>query len=470
MIKRNFARKIIVFFESQPMTIHFIAIGGAAMHSLAIALHKQGHTITGSDDELFEPASGNLATYGLLPEALGWFPERITKSLDAVIVGMHAREDNPELMRARELILRIFSYPEFLLEHTQHKTRVVIGGSHGKTTVTSMILYVLKKLQMDFDYMVGARVEGFETMVGFSDTSRIAVFEGDEYLSSPMDPRPKFHIYRPHIAVVTGISWDHINVFPTFEQYIEAFRSFSEKIERDGKFIYYEEDPNLQAIAQQLREDLTPIPYTTHPYEIRDGQTYLLSKQEAIPIKLFGRHNLQNIQAARLVCRQLGVSDRDFYRIIADFKGADRRLQVIGENDTCKVFLDFAHSPSKLKATIEAVKEQFPDRTLIACMELHTFSSLNPQFLPEYHGSMSQADKALVYYDPQTLEHKRMAPLSPAMVAQAFGNPSVQVYTDPGQLTDAVKSYRSPHTNWLFMSSGHFDGLDLKRLALELTE
>jgi UDP-N-acetylmuramate: L-alanyl-gamma-D-glutamyl-meso-diaminopimelate ligase len=450
------------------MRIHFVAIGGAAMHNLAIALHKKGYEVTGSDDEIFDPASTNLAKQGLLPDKFGWFPEHITKDLDAVILGMHAREDNPELIRAKEIGIRIFSYPEFLFEQTQNKTRVVIGGSHGKTTVTSMILFVLKQMQMEFDYMVGAQIEGFDTMVSLSENARIAVFEGDEYLTSPIDLRPKFHLYRPHIAVVTGIAWDHINVFPTFQNYVEQFAIFAKKIERDGKFIYFGEDKNLTSIAENLREDLTAIPYEAHPSRITEGKTWLETKNGDVPLKIFGKHNLQNIQAARLVCRQLGITDKDFYNAISEFKGAAKRLQVLKETDHATIFQDFAHSPSKLKATVSAVKEQYPNRKLTACMELHTFSSLTADFLPEYKDSMKEADKAYVYYNPKTIEHKKLVAITPEQVAEAFGGSNVQVFTDSAKLIEKLKSTTYQEHNLLMMSSGNFDGINLKAFAMEI--
>jgi len=450
------------------MNIHFIAIGGAAMHNLALALHKKGETITGSDDEIFDPARTRLAENGLLPDSMGWHPELITKELDAVVLGMHARGDNPELIKAKELGVRIFSYPEFLLEQTLNKTRVVIGGSHGKTTVTSMILHVLKTLNKQFDYMVGAQIEGFDTMVGLSEEARIAVFEGDEYLTSPIDLRPKFHVYRPHIAVVTGIAWDHINVFPTFENYVEQFRLFSQLIERDGKFIYFESDPNLVEIANNLRSDLTPISYGTHPHYVLEGKTWLETKQGDVPLKIFGNHNLQNVQAAHQVCRQLGINDKDFYTGISTFKGAAKRLQVLNETDDATIFQDFAHSPSKLKATVSAVREQYPSRILTACMELHTFSSLRADFLPEYKDSMKDANQAFVYYNPKTIEHKQLEPITPEQVAEAFGSDNVTVFTDSNQLVDALKQLDYHKRNLLLMSSGNFDGVNLKAFALEI--
>jgi UDP-N-acetylmuramate: L-alanyl-gamma-D-glutamyl-meso-diaminopimelate ligase len=450
------------------MRIHFVAIGGAAMHNLAIALHLKGHEITGSDDEIFDPASTNLARHGLLPDRIGWNPDCISKELDCIVLGMHAREDNPELIRAKEIGVRIFSYPEFLYEQTQNKTRVVIGGSHGKTTVTSMILFVLKKMQMDFDYMVGAQIEGFDTMVSLSENSRIAVFEGDEYLTSPIDLRPKFHVYRPHIGVVTGIAWDHINVFPTFENYVEQFRIFTTLIERDGKFIYFDEDPYLQTIAANLRDDLTAIPYNAAPNHILEGKTWIETKLGDIPLRVFGKHNLQNIQAARMVCKQLGVSDKDFYQCISEFNGAAKRLQILNETDESTIFQDFAHSPSKLKATVAAVKEQYPNRKLTACMELHTFSSLTAEFLPEYKDCMKAADQAYVYFNPKTLEHKKLANITAEQVAAAFGGSNLEVFTDSALLITRLKETAFEQHNLLMMSSGNFDGVNLKAFAMEI--
>lgn len=450
------------------MRLHFVAIGGAAMHNLAIALKNKGETITGSDDEIFDPARTRLSEHGLLPDSIGWHTERITKELDAVILGMHARADNPELIKAKEMGIRVYSYPEYLYNQTENKTRVVIGGSHGKTTVTSMILFVLKKMQMYFDYMVGAQIEGFDTMVGLSENSRIAIFEGDEYLTSPIDPRPKFHVYQPHIAVVTGIAWDHINVFPTFENYVDQFSVFSRKIERDGKFIYFEADENLKKIAENLRDDLTAIPYSEHPSHILEGKTWLETKYGNFPLKIFGKHNLQNIQAAHIVCRQLGIVDKDFYSAISEFKGAAKRLQILNETDDCTIFQDFAHSPSKLKATVSAVKEQYPNRKLTACMELHTFSSLTADFLPEYKDSMLDADNAFVYYNPKTIEHKHLDAISPEQVAEAFGGKNIEIFTDSAKLVQKLHDIKYNHHNLLMMSSGNFDGVNIKALALEI--
>ncbi len=450
------------------MKVHFIAIGGSAMHNLAMALHQKGFAVTGSDDELFEPSRSRLSSCGLLPESKGWFPEKISSDLDAVILGMHARADNPELLQAKKLGLPVFSYPEYLFEQTKDKKRIVIGGSHGKTTITAMILHVLKTLEVDVDYMVGAHLEGFETMVRLSDAP-IAIFEGDEYLSSPLDRRPKFHLYLPHVAVISGIAWDHINVFPTFENYVEQFRIFAERIEPGGDLIYFQEDKQLQKIAQQLRPDVKTCAYKALPHRVENGKTYLLTEQGDFPLAIFGLHNMQNLNAAKEVCSRIGISDEAFYRAISSFAGADKRLQILAENDDTTVFLDFAHSPSKLKATTQAVKAQYQDRKLIACMELHTFSSLNADFLTHYEGAMNSADEALVYFDPKVLEHKHLAVISAAEVKAAFGG-SVKVFTTSDKLQDYLKSCPLQGCSVLLMSSGNFSGIDFKSFAQELAQ
>ena len=449
--------------------VHFIAIGGAAMHNLAIALSKkEGYQITGSDDEIFDPSRTRLQENGLMPDELGWFPKKITKDLDAVILGMHAREDNPELLRAKGLGLQIYSFPEYLYEQTRKKTRVVIGGSHGKTTITAMILFVLKKMHTSVDYMVGAQIEGFDNMVSLSHDARIAVFEGDEYLTSPIDKRPKFHLYCPHIALLSGIAWDHINVFPTFDNYVEQFRIFSTLIEKEGRLIYFEGDKNLQKIADNVREDITVFPYNTPNYKVVNGVTCLQEKGGEIPLKIFGDHNLQNLNGARLVCKQLGIQDKDFYHAIAEFPGAANRLQKIAENHSSVAYKDFAHSPSKLKATVNAVKKQFPERKLVACMELHTFSSLTGDFLPQYKDAMREADIAYVYYNPEVIKHKQLDEITPEQVLTAFGGDNLQVYTDTNKLQQQLKEINYTDKNLLLMTSGNFSGVDLMAFSNEL--
>ncbi len=449
--------------------VHFIAIGGAAMHNLAIAISKKNDfLVTGSDDEIFEPSYSRLKKNGLLPTEMGWFPERIHSGLSAVIVGMHAAIDNPELLRAKELGLKIFSFPEYLYQQTRSKTRIVVGGSHGKTTTTAMILFVLKQLKIDADYMVGAQIEGFDNMVKLSYEARIAVFEGDEYLTSPIDRRPKFHLYKPHIAVLTGIAWDHINVFPTFPVYVEQFKKFTDLMEVQGRLIYFDGDENLNQIVAGLRRDIVPFAYNTPKHEVRNGITYLKTKKAEVPLKIFGEHNLQNMEAARLACRQIGVTDQQFYSVIKDFPGASNRLQKIVETENAVAFKDFAHSPSKLKATVNAVKTQFADRRLIACMELHTFSSLTEDFLPQYAGCMEQADMAFVYYNPEVIQHKRLKEIDPEQVKNAFGGNNLEVFTDSEALQTKLRSLNYDNTALLFMTSGNFSGVDLAGFAEEL--
>ena len=435
--------------------IHFIAIGGAAMHNLALAVaSKAGYRVTGSDDEIFDPALSHLREAGLLPDEMGWHPERITKDIDAIILGMHAREDNPELVRARELGIKIYSFPEYLYEQTKDKIRIVVGGSHGKTTTTSMILYVLNRLGIEADYMVGAQIEGFERMVRLSDTAKYAVFEGDEYLTSPLDLRSKFLWYHPHVAILTGIAWDHINVFPTFPEYVETFRKFVDSFEPNGSFIYYKGDENLRAIAEGARKDITCIPYSEYTGDVA--------------MQVFGKHNMQNLQAAMLACHCIGVKPDDFYREIASFTGASNRLEKIAETADCVAYKDFAHSPSKLKATVNAVRERYPEKRLVACMELHTFSSLMADFLPQYKGCMAEADVAYVYFNPKVIEHKRLTPITAEEVREAFGTTNVEVFTESEALQAKLRSLEYKNTALLMMSSGTFDGVNIKEFANEL--
>ncbi len=450
--------------------IHFIAIGGAAMHNLALAINqKEGYQITGSDDEIFEPSRSRLEKAGLLPEKNGWHPEHITTDLDAVILGMHAQNDNPELLRAKELGLKIYSFPEYLYEQTKDKIRIVVGGSHGKTTTTAMILYVFQKLGIETDYMVGAQIEGFERMVRLSDTAKYAVFEGDEYLTSPLDPRSKFHLYKPHIAILTGIAWDHINVFPTFDKYVDTFRQFVDLIEPSGSLIYFNNDDNLQQLADNARPDIKRLPYTTPDFEIHNGITYIIQhSNKQIPLNIFGKHNLQNMQAARLACMETGVSEDDFYQAVSSFHGASNRLEKICETPSSVAFKDFAHSPSKLKATVDAVRLQYPDKHLVACMELHTYSSLTADFLPQYNNCMAQADTAYVYFNPKVIEHKRLTPINPDDVKKAFATDNVHVFTDSHALQDELRTLDYNNCALLMMTSGNFDGINIPDFATSL--
>lgn len=446
------------------MKIHFIAIGGSAMHNLAIALKNKGYEVTGSDDEIFEPARGRLLKYGILPEKTGWDPGKLTPGTDAVILGMHAREDNPELLRAKELGLKIFSYPEYLYEQSKGKTRVVVGGSHGKTTITSMIIHVLQHCGVDCDYMVGAQLDGFEVMVRLTDTARIMVIEGDEYLTSPIDRRPKFHVYKPDIGIVSGIAWDHVNVFPTFENYVEQFEVFAGMIPATGRFIYCEEDEVLRGLADSISNTVKE-PYGVHPYYVKEGTTFLKTSCGDFPLQIFGRHNLMNINAARLACEALGVADADFYEAMTHFKGASKRLELVGKSETCAVYKDFAHSPSKLKATINAVREQYPGRKVVACMELHTFSSLNRQFLLQYAHSMDEADEAVVYFSPLAVEHKKLPPITKEMIHSSFGREDLLVFDNSQSLKEHLLSKNWSNAVLVLMSSGNFGGIDLNEFG-----
>ncbi len=445
--------------------VHFIAIGGSAMHNLAIALHQQGHEVTGSDDEIFEPSRSRLERLGLLPDALGWHPEDITKDLDAVILGMHARIDNPELKRAQELGIQVFSYPSYFFERTRNKTRVVIGGSHGKTTITSMIVHVLRQAGVEFDYLVGAQLEGFDCMVKLSDTAQVAIIEGDEYLASALEPVPKFHLYKPDIALISGIAWDHVNVFKTFESYVEQFRTFISCIEPGGKLVFCAADREVVELAEGSSPALVKIPYDVPPHRITDGTTIITTPQGEIPLLVFGRHNLQNMEGARHVCHLLGIGSRTFHEAIATFHGAARRLEMLAEVPGRTVFKDFAHSPSKLIATVQAVREQFPERKLVACMELHTYSSLSEGFLDQYAGSMDAADRAIVFYDPHAVELKRLPSIPPERIRAAFGRDDIQVLTDPIEVMGAVRGGLEGDAVLLMMSSGNFGGLDLQALS-----
>ncbi len=448
--------------------VHFIAIGGSAMHNLAIALHRKGYTVSGSDDEIFDPARTRLESYGLLPEKFGWFPEKLDQNIGSIILGMHARGDNPELARAKELGLKIYSYPEFLYEQSKDKLRVVIGGSHGKTTITAMILHVLQHFGIDCDYMVGAKLEGFDVMVRLTKEAKVMVFEGDEYLTSALDLRPKFHLYKPDIALVSGIAWDHMNVFPTFENYISQFRIFMEMIPDSGSLIYCNEDTEVQKVARVVHGKMKKLPYGIPEHSVIDGKTILSSPEGNFPLKVFGNHNLMNMEGARLVCNQLNISNTYFYQAISSFKGASNRLELIAEKPGFTAYRDFAHAPSKLKATIGAVKEQFPDRKLVACFELHTYSSLNKDFLHQYAGSMEKADIAVVYFSPHALELKKLPMLLPEDIKQAFGKSGMLVFSDTAHFQQFLLGQNWANANLLLMSSGNFDGLQVKDFAENL--
>ena len=448
------------------MRVHFIAIGGAAMHNLALALHHKGYVVTGSDDEIKEPSLSRLRNAGLLPEKEGWFPEKLNNRPDAVILGMHARIDNPELLKAREMGLKVYSFPEYFYEQSKQKLRVVIGGSHGKTSITSMILHVLRENNKDFDYMVGSTVAGFDTMVRLTETAPVIILEGDEYLSSPIDRRPKFHLYQAHIGLLSGIAWDHINVFPTFENYVEQFAIFANGIPKEGSLIWFNEDKELQKIASDLSAGVNQTAYGVPEYRIENGKSVVIADGKEYELQIFGKHNLCNLEGAREVCKLLGVSTENFYRSASTFSGAGRRLELVKESNDRAIYRDFAHSPSKLKATVAAVKEQFPERKLVACMELHTFSSLSENFLEQYAGSMNDADVPVVYFNPKTIAHKKLAAISTEQVVKAFQNKNLVVFTNQEALRNYIENNFLSNSVLLMMSSGTFDGLDLNKFQI----
>ena len=446
------------------MNIHFIAIGGSAMHNLALALHHKGYKVTGSDDTIFEPSKSRLSKHNLLPETFGWFPERITNSLDAVILGMHAKADNPELLKAKELGLKIYSYPEFLYEQSKQKTRVVIGGSHGKTTITAMILHVMNYHDKEVDYMVGAQLEGFDTMVHLTEENDFIVLEGDEYLSSPIDRRPKFHLYKPNIALLSGIAWDHINVFPTFENYVEQFKIFADSMSRGGILVYNEEDSTVKQVAEEATAPTRKHAYTTAAYSVENGKTLLETPEGPMPIEIFGAHNLNNLAGAKWICQHMGVDEDEFYEAISTFKGASKRLEKITENNNAVVYKDYAHSPSKVSATTKAVKNQYPDRKLVACLELHTYSSLNAEFLDQYEGALDAADKAIVFYSPDAVQIKQLDEVKAEQINEAFKRDDLVIFTNPADFKTYLYAQDFKDSVLLLMSSGNYGGLDFNEL------
>lgn len=445
------------------MKTHFIAIGGSAMHNLAIALKDKGYQVTGSDDAIFEPSRSRLEKKGILPQELGWFPEKLTSDIDAVILGMHAHADNPELARAKELGLKIYSYPEFLYEQSKEKTRVVIGGSHGKTTITSMILHVLNFHHKDIDYMVGAQLEGFDCMVKITNDNDFMILEGDEYLSSPIDLRSKFLLYQPNIALISGIAWDHINVFKTFDDYIDQFRKFVATITPGGVLVYNEEDPEVVKVVESAENYFRKIPYKTPEYEIIDGVVNLKTDMGDVPLSVFGKHNLLNMEGARFICSQLGIMEEEFYEAIMSFKGASKRLEKVERPDDGLLYKDFAHAPSKVKATVAAFVEQFSKTETFGFLELHTYSSLNPIFLEQYDHALDGLDHAVVFYSEEALRIKRMDPISPDLIKEKFRNQDLKVFTNAADLHQYWETLDKTKGAFLMMSSGNFGGLDLTK-------
>lgn len=444
------------------MRVHFIAIGGSAMHNLALALHDKGEIVTGSDDAIFEPSRTRLEKRGILPEVEGWFPEKITMDIDVIILGMHAKGDNPELIKAKELGLKILSYPEFIYEHAKNKTRVVIGGSHGKTTITSMVLHVMNYYNVEVDYLVGAQLEGFDRMVHLTTENDFILIEGDEYLSSALDRRPKFHLYKPNIALISGIAWDHINVFPTFENYVEQFNIFVDQIVSGGILIYNELDKEVVDVVNKSTNPIRKLPYGLPAYSIENGTTFLETNDGPMPLEVFGEHNLSNINGAKWVCQNMGIDEDDFYEAIGTFKGASKRLERIPTTSNAIVFKDFAHSPSKVIATTMAVKKQYPTKKLIACLELHSYSSLNATFLKEYKGALDAADEAVVFYSKKALELKGLEVISEEEMIAAFDNLNLKCFTDSNVFKNYLEHLKLDNCVLLFMSSGNYGGINLE--------
>ena len=446
------------------MKIHFIAIGGSAMHNLAIALKLKGFSITGSDDAINDPSRSRLKKYNLLPQKEGWFSDKITSDIDAVVLGMHAKDDNPELLKAREIGLKIYSYPEFIFNQSKDKIRIVIGGSHGKTSITSLVLHVLSTLNIEYDYMVGAQLDGFEVMVKLSDTSKYIVLEGDEYLSSALDLRPKFHLYKPHIALISGIAWDHINVFKTFENYLKQFEIFINSIEKNGTLVYNELDPELKKLVSSNKSNLNYIPYSIPKYKIIDGISFIDINNRLYRLKIFGDHNLQNISGALNICKALGVESEDFYNAITSFNGASNRLELVYKSSETIIFKDFAHSPSKVKATTEAVHKQFPNRKLISFFELHTYSSLNPLFLEKYRDTLKHSDECYIYYSEKNMRIKRLEPIDSELIIRSFNHSSLTVIDNYEKLNKKIYDLDLSNSVLLMMSSGDFGGLDIDKI------
>ena len=451
------------------MKVHFISIGGSAMHNLAIALHQKGYKVSGSDDNIFEPSKSRLAKHGLLPEIFGWFSSNISSDLDFVILGMHAKADNPELFEAKSKNIRILSYPEFIFEMSKNKTRVVIGGSHGKTSITAMILHVLNNNDRKVDYMVGAQLEGFDTMVHLSEENDFILLEGDEYLSSPIDRRPKFHLYKPNIALLSGISWDHINVFPSEANYIYQFETFLDTIVEGGVLVYNKLDKEVEKITQDCEKSIRKLAYSIPDHIIKNGITFLITDEGEIPLNVFGDHNLSNLAGAKLVCQLMGLQEEEFYNSIISFKGADKRLQPLLEMDDRLIFKDFAHSPSKVLATTDALKKQFQDRKLIALLELHTFSSLNKDFINLYKDTLKSADLALLFYDPKVVMKKGLSEINDQDIRQAFNDNNLKVFSNPNELNEFLLSQSYANSNLLFMSSGNYASLDLDNLIKKIS-
>ena len=450
------------------MNIHFISIGGTVMHNLAIALHKKGYTITGSDDEIYEPSRSRLDAQGLLPEKEGWNTDRIHAGLDAVILGMSTRKANPELKKAQELGIRVYSFPEYLYEHSKNKKRIVIGGTHGKSTITAMVMHVLKESQVNFDFMVSAGITCYDDLVRLSDDAPYIIMEGDEYLSSPIDRTPKFHQYNPHMTLLSGISWDHMNAFRTFENYKKQFRKFLRIATGGGKVFYYDGDPVLGDVVDRSHWSLLKIPYGEHPFRVEERRFVLQTKYGSVPVTVIGRHNMQNIMGAQMICRDLGVEDYQFYQAIQSFNGLEKRQQLLANGNNRAVYLDYAHAPASVEATVKAFRETYPGKKLVTCLELHTYSSLNMEYIPLYRGSLNEADQAMVFYNPDVVKKKRLPELPPEEVKKQFDKDELRIFNDSRELENALKHLDENTNVLILMTSGNFSGLDLHTLAQEV--
>lgn len=437
------------------------------MSQLAIALHKQGHHVTGSDDEIKNPSKSDLNEAGILPSKEGWYPEQITDYIDTVILGMHALADNPELTKAKKLGINILSFPEFIYNLSKQKQRIVIGGSHGKTTIVSMIIHVLREFGKEFDYVCGSKVAGFDQMVQLTDAPLI-IIEGDEYPSSKEDTKAKFLNYHHHIGIISGIAWDHVNAYPTFDEYVQVFEAFADQTPKAGTLILNEEDDLVTMIGKKERSDVTVIDYKVHPYVVKDDNFHLIYEKKHIPVQVIGRHNMQNIEAARLVCKHLGVPAEVFYDSITRFKGATKRMEPILQQDSIRTFSDFAHSPSKVGATVNALKETYPNERLTAVLELHTFSSLRTEFLPEYRNKLEGADMAAIFISKEKVSLSASGPGFRDEIISAFGYHDLKVFEDKDQLEEWLLNLVPQSGNYLFMSSGNFDGLDIRKFSSKL--
>jgi len=431
------------------------------MSQLAITLKNKGYQVSGSDDEIFDPAKSNLQKNGILPDSFGWDESKITNELDAIILGMHAKTDNPELLKAQELNIPIYSYPEFIYENAKDKKRIVIAGSHGKTTITAMVMHVLSKQNINFDYLVGAQLEGFESQVKLTEENDIIIIEGDEYLSSPIHRVPKIHYYQPAITSISGIAWDHINVFPTEDNYVQQFRNYINEMDENAIIIYNESDEILKQVVSNQNKGQKLIPYTTPNFQVEDGQIILNKNESKTALNIIGSHNVQNLEAARLLCEQIGIGENVFLESIKDFKGASRRLQLWHKSNSNSIYYDFAHAPSKVTASVKAVKELWPNRKLIAIFELHTYSSLNQEFIVEYAHSLNPADEAIVYFNEHTLAIKKLPDLSAETVEDAFKHNNLSVITNKEKLERTLKNIQLENANLLIMTSGNLSGIKM---------